>query len=98
MTMTMVRQDEMPARRRYRHERLAVLALLALGSNLGCGREMLRVPGGHVTSSMTSSLPPAMAAMRRPEPGPAPVALRPDYGSSLDELFPATYMNPASYG
>src|SRR5947208_12942758 len=94
MTMTMVRQDEMPARRRYRHERLAVLALLALGSNLGCGREMLRVPGGHVTSLS----PPAMAAMRRPEPGPAPVALRPDYGSSVDELFPATYMNPASYG
>ena len=100
--MTMVRQDDTPARRRYRHERLAVLALLALGSNLGCGREILRVPAG-AGAFPPSVAPPvpsvaAIEAMEKRPPGPPPVAIRVDYGSTLDELFPSTYRNPGSYG
>src|SRR5262245_14886859 len=97
MMMTMVRQDDRPARRRYRHERLAVLVLLALGSNLGCGRETLRVPAGHAGPQIAAP-PMPMSAMRGQPSGPSPVALWAEHGSSLDELFSPTYRELAPYG
>lgn len=98
--MAKERHSDTPERRRLSYERLAVLALLALGSNFGCSRELLRVPAVSATPPpMPASIPP-MAAAADPPLGSKPVALRTvaDYGSTLDELFPATYRNPTSYG
>src|SRR4051794_30644652 len=86
MTMTMKRHDDMPVRGRRRYDRAAVLALVALGANLGCSRQMIREP---LMADGPSALPLMVASPTRP------VA---EYGSNMAELFPVTYRDARSYG
>ncbi|WP_143206331.1 hypothetical protein [Singulisphaera sp. GP187] len=110
--MTKKRHDDRPERRRNRCRQLAVLGFLTLGSNLGCGRDMLRLPAGSdgtllgpapipysASTSGSATATAATTAGRKPAPI-APVAIKTDggYASSLDDLFLATYRDSSTYG
>src|SRR4051812_36526816 len=89
--MTMKRHDDTPARRRIRHVRTAVLALVPLGVNVGCGRAMLREPNPPARPIM---VPPMTSRGARPSASSlASAPRRPgdDYGTSVLEMLPPTY-------
>ncbi|AGA30807.1 hypothetical protein Sinac_6737 [Singulisphaera acidiphila DSM 18658] len=109
MTMIKKRHDDRPERHRSRCKRLAVLGFLTLGSNLGCGQSMLRLPAGSngallgpapiPYSASTTAKATGASAGRKPD-AIGPVALRADasYGSSIEDLFLASYRDSKSYG
>ncbi|WP_406693596.1 hypothetical protein V5E97_21415 [Singulisphaera sp. Ch08] len=106
--MTKKRHDDRPERRRNRYKRLAVLGFLTLGSNFGCGRDMLRLPAGSDGTLLGPAPIPytaaanatATAAASRKANAIAPVALKPaeGYGSNIDDLFLTSYRDSNSYG
>lgn len=107
MTMNKKRHDDRPERRRSRYQRLAVLGFLTLGSNLGCGQNMLRLPAGSNGMLLGPTPIPYSAAANaaattadRKSETLKPVAIKPEagYGSSVEDLFLASYRDTNSYG